>query len=893
MTPAIITELCDRFERDEKRYKQDSYNEAQLRQDFLNPLLKELGWDVYHEQRATLSHREVRVEVPIKMGNEHGFLDYAFCVDGRVKFVVEAKKPWVSVETYVEAAKQVRRYGWNQKLGLSILTNFREFAIYDCTAKPGAKDSSKDYRLKYFGYQDLRQEETWKWLSDRFSRSSVLGGFLDEFAAKKSGKRGSAQVDETLLQEIDGWRTELAGNIYKRNEGIDVEDLNYIVGKIIDRIIFLRVCEDRGIEPYETLLNLVQKGGAYPRLVEYFYKADERYNSGLFHFKDDPKRGEHPDLTTPLLKVDDVVLQGIIRGLYYPKSQFLFSEIPIEILGHVYEQFLGKVIALKGAGKRKAVEVDFNPEVRKAGGVYYTPTYIVDYIVKHTVGKLVEGKTPEEVSKLRVLDPACGSGSFLIGAYQFLLDWHLSYYSPLASAGGPGGVPKNLPIHDTSTGLKLTLEERKRILLNNIYGVDIDAQAVEVTKLSLLLKVLEGATEAEIKEELAHKHHALPDLGKNIKCGNSLVGTDILTPPDPPAKARGDMTSEEIARINPFDWKTEFKSVFKQGGFDAVIGNPPYLFITELAPAQKKYFQAVFSGADYRFDAYALFIEGSCENLLSTGGHLSFIVPHTLLSNDSYGRLRALLAETIHISLIVDIGPNVFAGAKNETMVFLFVKESVDRSTVTRIVHTTADKFPDPIKQMEIKQHTLASHGVWHIRSTKREKTLIDKLSRIRVTLGDFCSVNQGLRTGNNEQFLSNRMQGKRWKPAAGGKEVARYKQIKSGLFVHYDPVLLDAPRKERLFTSEEKIVIQEIRNITLPRRLVATLDIQKTYCLQSTNVINHLPDVVRQFSMRFFLGLLNSELLNFWFRQKFSGNNHIASNQVASIPIPSADKSR
>jgi hypothetical protein len=270
--------------------------------------------------------------------------------------VVEAKKPWVDVSNNVDAAKQLRRYGWNQKLGLSMLTNFREFAIYDCTKKPSSTDKAQDYRLKYFSFTDLRKEENWKWIAERFSKSAVLGGFLDEFAAKKSGKRGSAQVDDSLLQEIDSWRAELAANIYKKNEGIEVDDLNYIIGKIIDRIIFLRVCEDRGIEPYETLLKLVQKGGVYPRLVEYFYKADERYNSGLFYFKGDAKRGADPDLTTPFLKVDDVVLQSIVRGLYYPKSQFLFSEIPIEILGHVYEQFLGKVITLEVKGKRKSVD---------------------------------------------------------------------------------------------------------------------------------------------------------------------------------------------------------------------------------------------------------------------------------------------------------------------------------------------------------------------------------------------------------------------------------------------------------------------------------------------------------------------------------------------------------
>jgi hypothetical protein len=270
------------------------------------------------------------------------------------------------------------------------------------------------------------------------------------------------------------------------------------------------------------------------------------------------------------LQIDDKPLKEIIRNLYYPDSPYEFSVLPADVLGQVYEQFLGKVIRLT-SGHRAVVED--KSEVKKAGGVYYTPTYIVNYIVKNTVGKLLEGKTPKQAAKLGILDPACGSGSFLIGAYQYLLDWHRDWYvqdQPKKWATG-----RSPALYQVAGGdWRLTTAERKRILLNNIFGVDIDPQAVEVTKLSLLLKVLEGEDEQTISRQLRMFHErALPDLGNNIKCGNSLIGLDFY------AQQIDLLDDEERLRLNVFDWQTEFPEIMKAGGFDAAIGNPPYIRI--------------------------------------------------------------------------------------------------------------------------------------------------------------------------------------------------------------------------------------------------------------------------------------------------------------------------
>jgi type I restriction-modification system DNA methylase subunit len=331
------------------------------------------------------------------------------------------------------------------------------------------------------------------------------------------------------------------------------------------------------MEAYGGLMALQNGENVYKRLFQLFNKADEKYNSGLFHFSKEKGR-ENCDSLTPALHIDDKPLKDIFNNLYYPESPYEFSVLSADILGQVYEKFLGKVIRLTAGHQAKIVE---KPEVRKAGGVYYTPDYIVDYIVKNTVGKLVEGKKPGPrggVSHLKILDPACGSGSFLIGAYQFLLDWHRDAYI----GDGPenwskGKTPRIYPSRKGEW--RLTSAERNRILLNNIFGVDIDHQAVEVTKLSLLLKVLEGEDEQSIGKQMSlFQERVLPDLSNNIKCGNSLIGPDFYD--------QQQMTvfdEEEIFRVNAFDWNSEFAEVMKDGGFDAVIGNPPPAAMDEKA----------------------------------------------------------------------------------------------------------------------------------------------------------------------------------------------------------------------------------------------------------------------------------------------------------------------
>lgn len=682
--PRGIIDLVERFERNREAYQSSKYNETQLRREFIDPLFRELGWDVDNTAGYAEAYKDVIHEDVIKVGSATKAPDYCFRIGGSRKFFVEAKKPSVNIAEDIGPAYQLRRYAWSAKLPLSILTDFEEFAVYDCRIKPDNRDKASTARIKYLQYSDYPQH--WTEIASVFSKDAVLKGSFDQYAGEAGRKKGTAGVDAAFLREIETWRERLARNIALRNPHLTQRELNTAVTLTINRIIFLRICEDRGIEMYGQLMALKNGANVYERLIRIYYAADDKYNSGLFHFRAEKDRTASPDSLTLNLAIDDKTLKDIFGSLYYPDSPYEFSVLPADILGQVYEQFLGKVIHLT-AGHRANVED--KPEVKKAGGVYYTPTYIVDYIVKNTVGKLlspstssfdpasVESRkvtTPRQAAGIRILDPACGSGSFLLGAYQHLLDWHLDWYAGNDPEKWMKGKSPAL-CQGRGGDWRLTTSERKRILLNSVYGVDIDPQAVEVTKLSLLLKVLEGENERTLSSQFRLFHErALPDLGNNIKCGNSLIGPDFFD-----NRQLGIFDDEERHRINVFDWKREFPQIMKSGGFDFVIGNPPYIRIQtmkEWAPLEVEFYKSAFAAAGKgNYDIYTVFVEKGL-NLLNARGRLGFILPHKFF-NAQYGEpLRRILADGNHLSQVVHFGDNqVFAGATTYTCLLFLDKQ--------------------------------------------------------------------------------------------------------------------------------------------------------------------------------------------------------------------------
>jgi len=635
-TPDALIDLVARFDEIRDAYRSGRYNETQVRREFIDPLFGLLGWDIDNHSGAPEAYKDVVHEDAIKVGGAHKAPDYGFRVGGNRKFFVEAKKPSVNLMDDAKPAFQLRRYAWSAKLPLSILTDFEEFAVYDCRIIPDQNDNAATARLNFVPYRDY--PDRWDEIAAIFAKEAVLVGSLDAYAEAARTKRGTATVDAVILREIEARRDALARDIAGRNDQLTRRELNYAVQMTIDRIIFLRMTEDRGIEDYGRLQGLLNGGDVYARLRKFYRQADERYNSGLFHFHQERSREEGYDNLTPRLEIGDDTLKGIFRNLYFPDSPYEFAVLPVEVLGQVYEQFLGKVIDL---GPDRTVTIEEKPEVRKAGGVYYTPKYIVDYVVGQTVGKLLEGKRPGPrgaVSKLKIVDPACGSGSFLIGAYEYLLDWHRDQYI----ADGPAKHRKEL-YQGLGGQWLLTTGEKKRILLNNIYGVDIDPQAVEVTKLSLLLKVLEGESSESLITQLSmFRERALPDLSDNIKCGNSLIGPDFYD-----NQQLSLMDDEEHYRVNAFDWYAAFPEVFsgENPGFDGVIGNPPYVdseWMTRYLPNDRIYCSSHYKAASGNWDLFCVFVDKSL-GICKLGGLTSLIVPNKLGSTNYATGARAVL----------------------------------------------------------------------------------------------------------------------------------------------------------------------------------------------------------------------------------------------------------
>ncbi|MGO8703977.1 MAG: Eco57I restriction-modification methylase domain-containing protein [Candidatus Brocadiia bacterium] len=874
--PQVILDLVEHFERNIASYRAAGYNEAQVRTEFIDPMFEALGWDMANRAGNAEAYKDVIHEDAIKVGGVTKAPDYCFRIGGARKFFLEAKRPAVDIVYDADAAYQLRRYAWSSKLPLSILTDFEEFAVYDCRVRPNRGDTAAQARIYYMKFSDYA--ERWAEIADVFSKEAVLRGSFDKFAESARGKRGTSEVDAEFLKEIEQWREKLARNFSLRNESISVPQLNSAVQSTIDRIVFLRMCEDRGIEQYGQLQALVSGERTYRRLIEVFYRADERYNSGLFHFNVERGRPSHPDEFTPELKLDDEVLKEIIGSLYYPRSPYEFGVLPPEILGNVYEQFLGKVIRLTVGHNAKVEE---KPEVRKAGGVYYTPQYIVDYIVKNTVEELCKGKSPKAIEKLRILDPACGSGSFLLGAYKRLLEYHRDWYIK----DGPTWYSNAKAIYQGRGGQWfLTTAEKKRILLNNIYGVDIDRQAVEVTKLSLLLKVLEDESSETLAHALRTRHQrALPDIDGNIKCGNSLIGWDFYNDRDPKT-----YSDAERWRINAFDWRDEFPAVFKAGGFDAVIGNPPYVRPHNLEARVKGYFWQHYKSFVKKADLYCCFIERSI-SLLRTKGAFGFIVSSGWLRLDSFEILRKILLDETALRSIIEFEDNVFHEATVRTLILTFSKGR-RKSNRVLVARTKADSNLSAVPLKTILQEAFRGtyKSIFDLSMDGNAVLVKDKVRARSIALGNDFEISFGLKTGDDSRFLSSRKMGPKYKPLLRGEDVHRYCDDFKGEYVWYVPEKMRAHRKTARPGEAERFEQPKALVRDTGHGLQSTFD-DNHYYVKDVLIVCHKDKNAER--LKFLVGLINSRLMRFYYETSFP-TLHVQRDELASLPIATIDVS-
>lgn len=658
-----VADLVTAFARNESDYLRAPYNETQARTEFITPLLEAFGWDVQNTKGHPLALREVIEEATVEVGEEKVSKkpDYELRLARQRKLFVEAKKPSVRIGRDRGPAFQTRRYGFSASLPISIVTNFHQLAVYDCQPVARESDEAHVARILLVGYGSFNErfDELWTILS----RETVYSGAFDKRYSVDTTRRGAEQFDDFFLRQVREWREQLAVDIHRNTPDLSSAELAYAVQLFLSRIVFLRICEDREIEKYETLrdLNVEDK---FDALLAVLRRADEFYDSGLFRLIDDQRLG---------IRISDDTLAKIISELYYPQSPYTFAVVDTEVFGEIYELFLGEVITIQDG----AAKIEDKPEVVASGGVVSTPRFVADAIVSRVLIPAIVGKRPTDLEGFTVADICCGSGIFLLAAYSILLDHYLNWYLGNENAGSAGSK-----VFEAGSGKwQLTFEEKRRILLKHLRGVDIDPSAVEVTQFSLLLKLIEDEDAEALKDYVETLNApALPPLDRVVRCGNSLIGEEEWQ------EACGPLPTVLREEINPLTWRDEFAEEMERGGFTVIVGNPPYIRIqnmVEYSPHEVVYYKharSPFKTAQKdNFDKYALFVERIL-TLVRNGGRIGVIVPHKFMTIQAGHSLRRLLTSNNLIEEIVHFGAKQVFGrnTSNYTCILILNQSGSD-----------------------------------------------------------------------------------------------------------------------------------------------------------------------------------------------------------------------
>ena len=648
------------YDNNYEQFQQITYNETQVRVDFVNPFFQLLGWVVMNENGLPQHLREVTHEATVVV-EEDGVSrskkpDYSFRVGTETLFFLETKKPSVNISADRAPAFQLRRYGWSGNLKISVLTNFTDLYIYDCSVRPVEGDDIGVSLIAHYRYTEY--ESNFKEIYGMLSKEAVLSGEFDHRFGNIQGAFRQEPFNEYFLEQIRVWRNRLGQDVLRNNIDVDNETLNLFVQRILNRSIFLRICEDRNFEDYESLKRIT----TYEELKQLFILADRRYDSGLFEMIDEDR-----------LTISDDIIIEIFQSLYYPNNSYEFSVIDPYIIGQIYELFLDEALEIQD---NKTIRVAIKPEVVDSQGAVNTPKNITDIIVEQTLATLFTGKALDDVREYRIADICCGSGNFLLSAYEYVVNFYIEYFrqNDLNAAIQRGDVYQ-LP---GASNLSLAYEIKRTILKDMIFGVDIDPLAIEVTKFSLLLKVLENTPTEEV-DAYQHRTHnrILPNLDSNIKIGNSLVDQTY---------ARFDRSIYNnpslMNKIKIFEWSQEFGA----RKFDAIVGNPPYIRVQKMvhySPEEYAFYKSAISGyvtsKAETLDKYYLFIEKGL-SLLSERGMLGYIVPHKFMSIKSGAELRGLLSANFNVRKIYHFGTQqIFRDKTTYTCILVLSKAANKR----------------------------------------------------------------------------------------------------------------------------------------------------------------------------------------------------------------------
>lgn len=706
----LVADLVSRFNQDFDYYKSERYNETLLRSDFLDPLFELLGWDIKNTQGKSTNEREVLLEEPLRANalSNTKKPDYTFRLFSERKFFLEAKKPHVKIELEDAPAKQVRRYGYTAGLHISVLSNFEYLYIYDTTIPVEENDSREKGLVKSYHYTEF--VDKFDEITSLLSRESVYNGGFDKVWEQIERNVEHKPIDKLFLEQINNWRLALANEIHRESPEMPLDQLSDIVQSYINKLLFLRVCEDRNIETYQELLSIAEKGDA-AELVSLFHKADLKYNSGLFD--------EY--LAPQLIGNISSTFWDIVRQLYYPETPYSFAVLASDILGRIYEIFLSKRLAINDGA---LVIVDKPENVDR--DVVTTPTYIIQEILRRAVLPKVKGKNLQQLCELKFADIACGSGAFLLELFQLLCDVMLDYYIQYN--------PDRL--HRTGIeGFRLPYSIKVQILTNCIYGVDKDYNATEATKFGLLLKVLEG----EDVSSLADYKPILPSLSQNIFFGNSLLA---------PKDVRD---NKLVETINTYD--------FGNLKFDVVIGNPPYMSsedMKNLTPLEHPLYPYKYDSAYKQYDKYFLFIERGLQ-LLNDNGVLGYIIPSKFMKVGAALKLRDLISRNHYLTELTSFGANqVFEGKTTYTCLLILSKRNNPNFKYEEVINIPCWRGKNGLNIVTERRAESIGSDTWAL-FPKEFDSLFDKIHRDGYTLLDAVgsdNIFNGIQTSANKTYI-------------------------------------------------------------------------------------------------------------------------------------------
>ncbi|QQG40145.1 MAG: N-6 DNA methylase [Candidatus Aenigmatarchaeota archaeon] len=796
---AQIKTLVEDFKANYTSYK--SRSEADIEQLVLR-LFKILGWtDVNDVFQQVKTHR----------GEKRGRADFAFKINDRTVFFLEVKKMGVPLDK--EADRQVISYALSQRIPFAVSTNFEELKLFCVEAF-----DKKDQVFRVFRYEDYSIKDDLFLLS---KESFASGNTLKE--AESEGRlKKRVTIDKPLLEDLMHIRSLVAGDIEKSYpDKYELNERDEIIQRIIDRLIFIRRCEDVGMNPEGQTLEEIKHLSdekAYPKLKQLFAKYNDVYDSGLFSIG--------TDNDCDRITIDGSIIHKLVGYLYESKNgQYIynFDWIDADVLGQVYEQYLGKILAQTKSGKTKLKEGQAH---RKEQGIYYTPTYIVNYIIKNTVGaKLKERKI--NVNDISILDPACGSGSFLIKAFDEMYNYRR----------GKGGTDQRK--FDTQGIYSIKTE----ILKNNIFGVDLDNKAVEIAKLNLLLKAAENG-------------RRLPkELDAHVKRGNSIID------------------DEKVVGADAFRWESEFTDIVKQGGFDIIIGNPPYG--AELKENEREYISRKYETAKSYKNTALVFIEKSM-NLLKDGGYFGMIVPKSLAYSQAWKPCRDFIKKDM--ILLVDVS-KAFEDVLLEQVIFIIQKGSGKKSYIVENIDTgskfTVDKsFIDKIDSLIVHDSREDFEVFKHLMSSPLQMKSVSKTSR-------------GLPL---QKFITKK---KTPYKIFRGVNISRYHLGDSTDFLEK----IDATNTKVKQLLQPKIISQRIvAHVTRPKDHIIIMSALDGEGQLNVDTVENTTLTDKKYKLETILAIMNSELIS-WYAYRYIFGKAIRTMDfddyyVGKIPLPHTSKS-